>query len=110
MKTDLSDADDPALRIAHLPKEAGWALITAGVVGLAVPGVPGTAVPARGCGCLGTRRFEASGALGPTFGEAATRPLSRRSGAPFPASLTRIEPKDWRPLDAQQPYLPGRDR
>jgi uncharacterized membrane protein YbaN (DUF454 family) len=42
MKRDLSDADDAALRIAHLPKEAGWALITAGVVGLAVPGVPGT--------------------------------------------------------------------
>ena len=42
MKSDLPDADDAALRIAHLPKEAGWALIAAGVVGLAVPGVPGT--------------------------------------------------------------------
>ena len=42
MKSDLSDADDTALRIAYLPKEAGWALITAGVVGLVVPGVVGT--------------------------------------------------------------------
>jgi len=42
MKSGSSEADDAALRIAHLPKEAGWALITAGVVGLAVPGVPGT--------------------------------------------------------------------
>jgi uncharacterized membrane protein YbaN (DUF454 family) len=35
-------ADDAALCIEHLPKEAGWALITAGVVGLVVPGVVGT--------------------------------------------------------------------
>ena len=33
--------EDAALRVAHLPKEAGWALITAGVVGLAVPGMLG---------------------------------------------------------------------
>jgi hypothetical protein len=33
--------EEAALRIAHLPKEAGWALITAGVIGLAVPGVVG---------------------------------------------------------------------
>jgi hypothetical protein len=30
------------IRIEQLPKEAGWLLITAGVVGLVVPGVPGT--------------------------------------------------------------------
>jgi len=42
MKSGSSKADDAALRIAHLPKEAGWALITAGVVGLVVPGVVGT--------------------------------------------------------------------
>jgi hypothetical protein len=29
-------------RVEQLPKEAGWLLITAGVVGLAVPGVLGT--------------------------------------------------------------------
>jgi hypothetical protein len=40
MKKGSSDADD-ALRIAQLPKEAGWALIAAGIVGLAVPGVLG---------------------------------------------------------------------
>ena len=42
MKIRSSDDDDAALRIAHLPKEAGWALVTAGVIGLAVPGVVGT--------------------------------------------------------------------
>jgi hypothetical protein len=30
------------VRVAQLPKEAGWLLITAGVVGLVVPGVLGT--------------------------------------------------------------------
>jgi hypothetical protein len=30
------------LRFGQLPKEAGWLLITAGVVGLVVPGVLGT--------------------------------------------------------------------
>jgi hypothetical protein len=35
--------DEEALRrFTELPKEAGWLLITAGVVGLAVPGVLGT--------------------------------------------------------------------
>ena len=33
--------EEAARRIAHLPKETGWALITAGIVGLAVPGVLG---------------------------------------------------------------------
>ena len=42
MKRGSPDGDDTALRIAHLPKEAGSSLITAGVVGLAVPGVVGT--------------------------------------------------------------------
>ena len=41
MKRGASDDDDTARRIAHLPKEAGWALIAAGVIGLAVPGVVG---------------------------------------------------------------------
>jgi len=30
------------VRVEELPKETGWLLITAGVVGLVVPGVPGT--------------------------------------------------------------------
>jgi hypothetical protein len=30
-----------ALRVKQLPKDAGWLLITAGVVGLVVPGMPG---------------------------------------------------------------------
>ena len=36
-------ADDEAVRrFTQLPKEAGWLLITAGVVGLVVPGILGT--------------------------------------------------------------------
>jgi hypothetical protein len=31
-----------SVRVEELPKEAGWLLITAGVVGLVVPGVLGT--------------------------------------------------------------------
>ena len=31
-----------AVRIEQLPREAGWLLITAGIVGLVVPGVLGT--------------------------------------------------------------------
>src|SRR5215471_11602163 len=37
-----SRANDAVLRIENLPKEAGWMLITAGVVGLVVPGILGT--------------------------------------------------------------------
>jgi len=33
--------EEAALHMAHLPKETGWALITAGVIGLVVPGVVG---------------------------------------------------------------------
>jgi hypothetical protein len=33
--------DETALRLAQLPKEAGWMLIAAGVIGVAVPGVLG---------------------------------------------------------------------
>ncbi len=40
---NASPADEEALRrFVQLPKEAGWLLITAGVVGLVVPGIPGT--------------------------------------------------------------------
>jgi len=34
--------EQTVLRVEQLPKEAGWLLITAGVVGLVVPGVLGT--------------------------------------------------------------------
>ncbi len=30
------------LRVEHFPREAGWMLVTAGVVGLIVPGMLGT--------------------------------------------------------------------
>jgi hypothetical protein len=39
---DRSAVDEPtAVRIEQFPKDAGWLLITAGVVGLVVPGVFG---------------------------------------------------------------------
>jgi hypothetical protein len=34
--------EDTSFDVEHLPKEAGWALITAGMVGLVVPGIIGT--------------------------------------------------------------------
>jgi len=34
--------EQPVLRVEQLPRGAGWLLITAGVAGLVVPGVPGT--------------------------------------------------------------------
>ena len=36
------DDEEAVLRLTQLPKEAGWLLITAGVVGLVVPGILGT--------------------------------------------------------------------
>jgi hypothetical protein len=40
---DGSTVDElTAIRVERLPKDAGWLLITAGVVGLVVPGVLGT--------------------------------------------------------------------
>ena len=44
--------EDDALRIAHLPVETGWALITAGVIGLAVPGVLGAPLLLAGAAVL----------------------------------------------------------
>lgn len=35
-------AEQRAHRMELLPREAGWLLITAGVIGLVVPGMPGT--------------------------------------------------------------------
>lgn len=48
MRVSDSAQNEPAFRkltparVDQLPKEAGWLLITAGVVGLVVPGVLGT--------------------------------------------------------------------
>ena len=41
--SDEPASDEPiAVRAEQWPREAGWMLVTAGVVGLVVPGVPGT--------------------------------------------------------------------
>jgi hypothetical protein len=37
----LALTDQTVLRVEQLPRGAGWLLITAGVVGVVVPGVPG---------------------------------------------------------------------
>jgi hypothetical protein len=39
---ELAVDQQTVLRVEHLPREAGWMLVTAGVVGLIVPGVIGT--------------------------------------------------------------------
>jgi FAD/FMN-containing dehydrogenase len=41
-RNEPAASEETTLDLEHLPKEAGWALITAGVVGLAVPGILGT--------------------------------------------------------------------
>jgi hypothetical protein len=35
-------------RIAELPREVGWALVTAGLIGVVVPGIPGAPLLAAG--------------------------------------------------------------
>jgi hypothetical protein len=39
---ELAIDQQTVLRVEHLPREAGWMLVTAGVVGLIVPGMLGT--------------------------------------------------------------------
>jgi hypothetical protein len=39
---ELAVDQQTVLRVEHLPRGAGWMLVTAGVVGLIVPGVIGT--------------------------------------------------------------------
>jgi hypothetical protein len=47
-----------AVRVEQLPKEAGWLLITAGVVGLVVPGVLGTPFLLAGALTVTTCEYE----------------------------------------------------
>jgi hypothetical protein len=78
MLAQTSDApaarEQTTLRIEQLPKEAGWLLITAGVVGLVVPGVLGTPFLLAGAVVLtpGGSRF-----LSRWAGHAAMRQIGR---------------------------------
>jgi hypothetical protein len=76
------------VRVEQLSKEAGWLLITAGVVGLVVPGVLGTPFLLAGAVVLVPGGSTLPVALGRPFRDAADRSLSRRPGAALPASLT----------------------
>ena len=70
-----------AVRVEQLPKEAGWLLITAGVVGLVVPGVPGTPFLLAGAIVLtpGGSKLLArwSGRRLPKFGQSTMRQIGR---------------------------------
>jgi hypothetical protein len=69
------------LRIEHLPREAGWTLITAGVVGLIVPGIFGAPFLLAGAVVLtpgGPRLLSRwAGRNPPKFVHAAMRQISR---------------------------------
>ena len=69
------------LRVEHLPREAGWMLVTAGVVGLIVPGMLGTPFLFAGVLVLvpgGSRLLlRWAGRNPPKFVHTATRQISR---------------------------------
>ena len=73
--------EQPMLRVEQLPRGAGWMLITAGVVGLVVPGVPGAPFLLAGVILLtpGGSRFlsQWAGRNPPKFVHSAMRPISR---------------------------------
>ena len=77
VQDDAADGHTP-VRIEGLPREAGWLLITAGVVGLVVPGMLGTPFLLAGAFVLASRngRPKAPVALGRPFRDATDRPLS----------------------------------
>ena len=67
-------AESTAVLVEQLPREAGWLLITAGVVGLVVPGVLGTPFLLAGAAVLtpGGSKF-----LSRWAGHSATRQIGR---------------------------------
>ena len=73
--------EQPMLRVEQLPRGAGWLLITAGVVGLVVPGVPGAPFLLAGVILLtpGGSRFlsQWAGRNPPKFVHSAMRQISR---------------------------------
>ena len=73
--------EEPILTVEQLPRGAGWLLITAGVVGLVVPGVPGAPFLLAGAilltpgGSMLLSRW--AGRNPPKFVRSAMRPISR---------------------------------
>src|SRR5262249_43174438 len=39
---EAAEGDQAILRIANLPREVGWMMVSVGVLGVILPGVPGT--------------------------------------------------------------------
>jgi hypothetical protein len=79
---DEHPADEQTmLRIEHLPREAGWVLITAGVIGLVVPGIIGAPFLVAGAFVLtpgGPRRLSRwAGRTPPRFVHSALRQIGR---------------------------------
>jgi hypothetical protein len=77
----LALTDQTVLRVEQLPRGAGWLLITAGVVGLVVPGVPGAPFLLAGAIFLtpgGSRLLSRwAGRNPPKFVQSALRQISR---------------------------------
>jgi hypothetical protein len=73
--------EQPGLTVEQLPRGAGWLLITAGVVGLVVPAVPGAPLLLAGAMLLtpgGSRLLVRwAGRTPPKFVRSAMRPISR---------------------------------
>ena len=73
--------EQPVLTVEQLPRGAGWLLITAGVVGLVVPVVPGAPLLLAGAMLLtpgGSRLLVRwAGRNPPKFVHSAMRPISR---------------------------------
>jgi hypothetical protein len=73
--------DQTVLRVEQLPRGAGWLLITAGVVGVVVPGVPGAPFLLAGAVLLtpgGSRLLSRwAGRNPPKFVRSALRQISR---------------------------------
>ena len=85
LRQEIRAVDEQLMqRIEKLPKEAGWALITAGVIGVIAPGIVGVPFPGSRRFCAHSRR--ATNAVAPgrpqtaevgPFGPAADRSLHR---------------------------------
>src|SRR5947208_3634486 len=73
--------EQPVLTVEQLPREAGWLLVTAGVVGVVTPGIPGAPFLLAGAVLLtpgGSRRLSRwAGRNRSQFVRSAMRPISR---------------------------------
>ena len=93
--------EQPVLRVEQLPRGAGWLLITAGVVGLVVPAVPGAPLLLAGAMLLtpgGSRLLVRwAGRNPPKFVRSAIRQINR-----FLDDLERRYPRTRSPRPADE--------